>query len=219
MFILPAIATILVLTERYRYTKKPAELTSFVRWGRSTVSTGPPIDGYIVTICPAEVIGGYEDEASKGCQKVRTSSEDTHVVLDGLKQFEEYEVTVRSFVKSGSREVEGHPARIAVTTNPPPIPKVVGLKITSLNSSSSAVSWSKTEGFEDFSVVYNVTVYLNGDRNVVLWREVNETQTILTGLSDWTNYTIRVYVCLAQARRWQCGDFSEADFQTPAKGE
>lgn len=189
-----------------------------IKWGPSDVSSGPPVDGYIITVCPA---GNQrsQTEDNDSCKTIRTSSEDTEVVLDGLKQFEDYEVVVRSFVKRGSREVEGHATTIMVTTSPPHVPTVAGLRITSLNSSSSSVSWSAPAGLENFSVVYNVTIYLTGATNELTWHEVNETGIILTGLSEWTNYTVKIYVCLVRAGKRHCGDFTLTDFKTPPKGK
>lgn len=188
-----------------------------VKWSPPSGTQHPPIQGYIVEVCCAED-AEKEQEANANCRRVKTSSMTLFVEVDGLEELADYSVEVRAFVENDGRDVEGEASRVSVSTAPPPIPRISDLEVSPLNSTSLNISWIQPSGLGKFNVVCNLTLYQTDDGKKVLHQNVNGTGVILRGLTQWTNYTVEVYVCLVRAARSHCGDGNSVVVQTPPTG-
>ncbi|CAN7994930.1 unnamed protein product, partial [Ixodes hexagonus] len=186
-----------------------------VSWNRVPQASGPPVRGYLVTICP---VGGNSERRLKSeCLIRNTTTSELTVVFEDLKKFTDYVVEVWAYVEHDGRVINGEVTTAKVSTDPPEIPAVDDLKLSVSNQSVAHVSWRRPAGLDEYQVVYIVKVISKTSEKEILEVSVNETQLTLFNLTYWTDYTVRVLVCIVRTARRSCGGSDGVDFQTLVK--
>ncbi|EEC17607.1 cell adhesion molecule, putative [Ixodes scapularis] len=187
-----------------------------ITWAPPNGTFDPPIQGYYVHICKIEVNRGILAEGK--CQYSNTSESVFTFTFEGLENLADYGVVVRAYVLHDGRYIEGNEATEFVATEAPPIPTVANLNYTASNGSAVTLSWSRVTGLEQYSVLYNVALYLTEDDTLIFSQNVNGTDVSFDALKPWTQYTVRVSACLPRSTKLQCGDPGVLRFETPPTG-
>ncbi|XP_029825772.3 protein sidekick-2 [Ixodes scapularis] len=186
--------------------------TVAVTWNPAHQTSGPPIQGYVVTICPVQ--DDSERSPESGCSSRNTSAAELTAVFEDLKKFTDYDVEIWAYVEHDGRIIKGDVATKTLSTDPPDIPAVDNLNLSLSNQSVAHVTWSRPAGLEEYRVVYNVKVFLKTSGEEVFEITVNETQVALSNLTFWTDFTVRVVVCIVRIGRRSCGGSDSFNFQT-----
>ncbi|KAG0443928.1 hypothetical protein HPB47_014374, partial [Ixodes persulcatus] len=187
-----------------------------VSWAPPNGTFDPPIEGYYVHICKIEVNRGIPEEGK--CQYSNTSESVFTFTFEGLENLADYGVVVRAYVVHDGRYIEGNEATEFVATEAPPIPTVTNLNYTASNGSTVTLSWSRVTGLEQYSVLYNVALYLTEEDTLISSQNVNGTDVSFDALKPWTQHTVRVSACLPRSTKLQCGDPGVLKFETPPTG-
>uniref|UniRef100_A0A4D5S204 Putative cell adhesion molecule n=1 Tax=Ixodes scapularis TaxID=6945 RepID=A0A4D5S204_IXOSC len=194
--------------------------TVAVTWNPAHQTSGPPIQGYVVTICPVQ--DDSERSLESGCRSRNTSAAELTAVFEDLKKFTDYDVEIWAYVEHDGRIIKGDVATKTLSTDPPDIPAVDDLNLSLSNQSVAHVTWSRPAGLEEYRVVYNVKVFLKTSGEKVFEVIVNETQVTFSNLTYRTDFTVQVVVCIVRTARRSCGGSGSVDFQTsdddPKKG-
>ncbi|XP_077493639.1 fibronectin-like isoform X2 [Amblyomma americanum] len=190
--------------------------TLTVGWNAPVSSSGPPIEGYQVTICPREKLSAK----ATACQTFNTSATETHVDVTTLESFSEYEVKITAYTTNNGRIVKGDVTRTTVTTSAPPIPSVVSQVVSnSIEGRSATASWTRPQGIPaKFDVVYEVVLTEEASGRVLSRRDVNVTGISVEDLQASTEYTLSITPCLVSGSRRECGNSSYTTFKSSSKG-
>ncbi|XP_050047846.1 uncharacterized protein [Dermacentor andersoni] len=185
-----------------------------VNWNAPNISSGPSIEGYIVSICPREEIL----KKTGGCQTFNTSESSLLIEVSGLRSFSEYVVEITAYATSNGRVIKGNIVRIVAETSPPPIPAIESPVLSkAFEGTTVNISWMPPPALTDYDVVYEVVLTEEASGLILFKGELNTSETTLQNLETSTDYTVSITVCLVSGARRKCGNSSATLFKTASK--
>ncbi|KAH9380705.1 hypothetical protein HPB48_001521 [Haemaphysalis longicornis] len=189
--------------------------TLVVNWNAPQTSSGPPIEGYVVSVCPHT-----DGTSTTACRTFNTSASSSHVEVSGLRSFAEYDIEVKAYVTINGRVVTGDVTRTVVSTNAPPLPPIEGAAVRkSLEGGSVRLSWKRPDQVQGLDVVYVLVLAEKASGMIVSRTEVNVTETSFEGLVSSVDYVVSITICLVSESRRQCGNATDVTFKAIDTGE
>ncbi|KAH6923481.1 hypothetical protein HPB50_001734 [Hyalomma asiaticum] len=196
---------------RVEYMSNASEVT--VTWDTFPVRTeDSPVRGYTVNLCV--LVENDTGEDLQDCDERQLSAGIEKVVFTGVNTLTDYRVEVKAIVRQlGNGTVEGQPAFFRLHTPGPPVPDLRSTLRADINATSAALFWRGPVGFDEYEVLYYISVS-SASSEFKVERTTNLTEQIFEGLEPGTNYSADVATCLVRRKRWHCAGNTTIQFKT-----